>query len=149
MYSSRDTFGKESLKELINLADLTKVEKAINKNDADLAYSIYDKAIKPVLKTTNVNIGLGPLSEAGIGVYDEFEFMLKKPLKEWFPTDPIQHWVKGENRKYGWESHAKYVIRGARTGVATKVPTPAPVTVAPAATTHGFYYPTTGNDSNS
>jgi len=117
--SFNDQLAKDALSELINLADLKQVEKAINKNDFDLAYSIYDRAIKPVMMQTNGDMGLGPNTEAGEGVFNDFEYFISKPLKEWFPHDPIEHWLNGKGRDFGWESYAQRTIRSARLGTAT------------------------------
>lgn len=97
--------GSEFLKELIARADLKKVEKAINKNDFDLAYSIYEKAIKPMLLDTNIKYGLGPDSkEVGKDMFVAFEKFISKPLKERFPHDPLVNWG---NIGRGWEKYAK------------------------------------------
>jgi hypothetical protein len=113
IFEGRTDIAKDALNEMISKADLKKVEKAINKNDADLAFKIYDEAIKPVMLATKSHYGLGSTSEAGDRVYDAFEAFIKKPLGEWFPGDPVDNWNK-ENMQYGWESFAYYKINGAR-----------------------------------
>ena len=92
-----------ALNELIELADLKKVEKAINTNNFDLAYSIYEKAIKPVMSGLHCYYGLGMNTASGDKIFEKFEKLISKPLKETFPGTIFDNW---SHRPKGWERFA-------------------------------------------
>lgn len=102
-----DNLGDKFLSELIAKADLKRVEKAINKNDADLAYKVYDEAVKPLMKLTDVDDGLGPNATGGLDTFALFEHFISKGIDHWFTHDSATHW---EQQYHGWETFLKYIV---------------------------------------
>lgn len=106
-----DAPSGQILNRLIQLADLKRVEKAINKNDADLAFKVYEEALKPVMSEVYGERGLLPNSEARDGIFKDFEYFISKPLTEWFPRSPLENWDRITG---GWESFMAYTVRPQR-----------------------------------
>ena len=86
-------------KEITSLVPRKDIIKAINENDMDLAYTNWKKIKKVLVEMTSHNSNF-PITRASM---PNFEFFITKPLKTWFPKDPLYNWTQGEGMSRGWE----------------------------------------------
>ena len=96
----RDKIGMDHLEdELASIVDLEKVQEAINTNDFDLAFANY-KVIKPFLVKYLPYRGF-PLNPMNLTRFEAFVFTAReKGLRYFFPEDPFEHWVRGEQIEF-------------------------------------------------
>jgi hypothetical protein len=109
-----------SLKLLTGI-DLNQVQKAINKNDQDLAFKIWSSSIRPFIVE---NYQETPdFTQAGDWAgwsldprnIEDFDFFLEKGLDHWFKEDPLTHWCNlPDGHRKGWESFLINTVRRAR-----------------------------------
>lgn len=105
-----DLYYKNGIEgELMGRVNLPLIEKAINTNNAKLAWKNWE-GVKDFIDS------FVPPMECGIDTttVDDFEFFAMKVqrdgLESWFPLDPITHWTNmPEGHGTGWEAY----IRGA------------------------------------
>lgn len=85
---------EELYKELTSLVPQSKVHKAINNNDFDLAMDNFT-AIEPLLlEIIPASMGRYPIEKSNITKFHHFVKMIRtKGLTYWFPEPPMQHWV--------------------------------------------------------
>lgn len=97
---STDTDNYE--KEIRDVISMKQVEKAINNNDFNLAYSNFKK-IEPILLGMIASYdNMMPFNNNTIRYFHHF---ISKPLNYWFPEKPLEHWMKlPEGHDNGWES---------------------------------------------
>lgn len=108
-------------KDLMAKVDRPTVERAINRNDQDLAFKIYDTILKPTLKTVQNRDGLYTINHSDTDpaqMWDDFEFFISRPLDEWLPKDIVGHWRAKPGG--GWESYVPSVVRPKRLTAAPK-----------------------------
>jgi hypothetical protein len=133
--------------------DFAKVEQAINTNDYDLAFGLYQNHVRPFLAQFESHIGVHK------GNVNEFGFFLKKireaelggnetPLKVWFKEDAVEHWSGGNLTGHGFENFMATTVRAAQRKeemASTKIGgvVQAPVIETPAATDVQFNVPLT------
>lgn len=75
--------------EFLNRVDLADIEKAINKNDYNLALNNFEKIIGVLLEVTPVNSSY-PIHAGNI---DRFRHFVNKGLDYWFPGNPVDYWT--------------------------------------------------------
>lgn len=95
--------------DILGQADFAKVRKAINSNDFDLAYEVFNDVCRPVFSSLNTGIGLGV---SNIQMWDHF---IEKGLDHWFPFDNdriLNRWTSEAGYGAGWESWADSTLRG-------------------------------------
>jgi hypothetical protein len=108
----------------LNIVDPKKVERAINRNDLDLAATIWEK-VKPVWNSYKIFDGICThIADAytsttgGIEnktIWLDWDYFVSKPIEFWFPEDPLTHWTtKPEGHGTGWESFFTSVVRQKR-----------------------------------
>ena len=104
---------KDYTKEILSRVDMKDVERAINENDFDLAYSNFNK-----IKDLIIRYGGDRKSDnrplTNQNSINQFEYFITKPLSHWFKMDPLKHWTTiGDrgNRKVGWETFSKITIK--------------------------------------
>lgn len=91
--------------DLLAAVDMKDIQRAIDRNDAELAWSNWRK-VKPILQglsLSNYSYGLCQ------NFFPQFEWWMKDVeehgLEKWFPEDPLKHWCeKKEGHGTGWES---------------------------------------------
>jgi hypothetical protein len=94
------------LKEAVNWKD---IEKAINKNDFDLAMSNFNKIVPIIEDMVNGGSNHFPLAKGRI---EPFRYFVEKGLDYWFKEDILQHWVKLlEGHGHGWETYCDRTVK--------------------------------------
>ena len=100
--------GRDFEKELLSSINMTKIRKAINENDAELAWDNFQK-IKPFIMQYSGAYESFPLTAQNI---KEFEFFVSKGIHYWFKEDPLQHWMKLSSYPgMGWENFLVTQVR--------------------------------------
>lgn len=95
-------------KEILSKVDMAKIQKAINKNDYDLAYENFNQ-IKDII----ADIGLSnsetyfPLQAHRM---KSFELFVAKGINFWFPQDTMTHWMNSDNLNNGWERFIDNIV---------------------------------------
>lgn len=95
---------------LLSLIEIPNIIKAINHNDKDLAWENYLR-IKPWIQehaTSDDGDYAYPLHNRNL---EDFEHFVSKPITEWFPDDPMTHWLKLQIASTGWEKFLLNVVR--------------------------------------
>lgn len=111
-------YAPKAMTAMLGSIDMSKVRKAINTNNADLARETWDGVVKPwivesfsdVSRTSEAQYPLGP------NVMDEFEFFLSKGIDHWFPKEKsLDSWLAISNmdncHSKGWETFLLYTVR--------------------------------------
>lgn len=145
-YGYEKAYHADPMQWLFERADFTKIEKAINTNDFDLALETFDAVLVPFMQMTST-LAKG-LSADKLDHFRDFYTKLREaelagnpnPLTAWFPEDPVQHWInKGDGHGQGWETYASQwrtalalkkmsaVIQVPENKPAEQVPVPNPV----------------------
>lgn len=94
--------------ELFKATNLSNIQKAINKNDFDLAMENFQK-IEPILLKHTYSGEHFPLTNSTIR---EFKHMVKTGIDYWFPKNPLEYWISlPDTHGTGWESFASNKIR--------------------------------------
>lgn len=99
--------------ELLSLVDMTKIQKAINENDFDLAYENFNR-----VKEYLISIHDGKNSDSSYYDYPftairtaQFEFVAKKGLKRFFKKSPMEDWMHMASKgRRGWEGFLSYEV---------------------------------------
>lgn len=96
---------KEDLdKEFLKVVEMKDVEKAINKNDFNLAYKNFLK-IEPVL--SEISTAGGYKQTLTVGNIPLFKHFVDKGVDYWFKESPLKHWVSlagSTSLAHGWEN---------------------------------------------
>lgn len=101
------TPGRDYERELLNLINPKKIQKAINSNNFELAKSNFE-AIKPFLERITPEGDSFALSPSRIPV---FEYFYSKGINHWFKEDPIKHWINiPEGHTCGWENFCSKIV---------------------------------------
>lgn len=97
-------------KEILKAVNMKDIEKAINKNDFNLAMSNFKK-IEDIL--CSMSTQYDPINKDNIFKFHFFVNKIKEHgLAFWFTEDPVQHWINLPNRdKQGWENFMLYGIK--------------------------------------
>jgi len=105
-----ETFtGKDDFESaLLEKADLDKVVKAIQENDANLAWEVYHEVIAPFVNdyvTNNDSYYQLPLKPKNLKKFEAFAARVQRDgLEKVFKKDPMKHWLELRQRGNGWES---------------------------------------------
>jgi len=101
--------GSDELeKSITSKVKMSKITKAINNNDYELAYENYCKIEQSILEMTKKKTDY-PINQ---DTYKEFKHFITKPLNYWFKENPLESWMKlpdGHGR--GWESFSRDQIK--------------------------------------
>ena len=88
--------------------NMTRIKRAINNNDFNLA-------LKNYLKIQDYIVEMGGHSNSypiNINTATEFLYFIKKPLSYWFKESPLTHWVNlRDGHGIGWESFSMNTIK--------------------------------------
>jgi len=88
-------------KEILEVSNFKLIEKAINKNDFELAMKNFLKVEPIILKAVGSN-NFFPLNTTTI---DKFKYFISKGIDFWFKEYPLEHWIKlPEGHGIGWEN---------------------------------------------
>lgn len=97
-------------KMIMKKVNMTKIMRAINENDADLARNNF-RRIAPVLRKISSEQYGATLDNKNIKL---FMYFVQKGMDHWFKNNPIDHWVKmgtEGNRRIGWENFIQQVVK--------------------------------------
>lgn len=88
--------------EIMNRVDMTKIQKAINENDFDLAVANFN-AIKDVVRGVAPGMDASPFFPLQGARMEKFEYFVEQGLDSWFKEDPLRAWTQAGALDNGWE----------------------------------------------
>jgi hypothetical protein len=99
-------------RQILDQCSKSDVEKAINKNDFDLAKKNFDSIKDMIVEITPDEHYNLPLWKSNI---KEFEYFVSKGIDYWFKEDPVTQWCSlSDGHGRGWESFSVDRVRSDR-----------------------------------